>query len=131
MASRGSGYVSTRIEGLNGVIRALVDIGVEVEDLKGAFSEIARFGAIEAARFAPRLTGALASDVRGNRARNKAVITAGRVSVPYAGAINYGWAARGIAPSGFMQKADALVQPYAIRRLEADINAAIKKRGLG
>lgn len=127
MARGGDGL---RIEGLNAVIRDLQAIGLEVDDLKDAFSEIARFGAIEAARFAPKLTGRLASDVRGNRAKSKAVITAGRASVPYAGPINYGWAARGIEASGFMQKADESVQPYALRRLEADINEAIRKRGL-
>lgn len=123
-------YVSTRIDGLNAVVRALLAMGLEVEDLKSSFSEIARFGAVEAARHAPRRSGRLAGDIRGNRARNKAVITAGRVSVPYAGPINYGWAARGIKPSGFMQKADAAVQPYALRVLEHDLTASIRARGL-
>lgn len=129
MARRGI-TVSTRIDNLNSVVRALQALGLDVEDLKDAFSEIARFGAVEAARFAPKLTGRLAGDVRGNRAKAKAVITAGRVRVPYAGPINYGWAKRGIAPSGFMQKADKAVQPYALRRLEADINRSIRRRGL-
>lgn len=130
MAGRGSEYVSVRIDGLSSVVRDLLAIGLEVEDLKGAMSEIARFGAIEAARFAPKQSGRLSSDIRGNRAKAKAVVTAGRVSVPYAGPINYGWAKRGITASGFMQKADAAVQPYALRRLEADINQAIRRRGL-
>lgn len=125
-----SEYVSVRIDGLNTVVRDLLGMGLEVEDLKGAFSEIARFGAIVAARHAPRRSGALAGDIRGNRARNKAVITAGRSSLPYAGPINFGWAARGIKPSGFMQKADTELQPYSLRVLEQDINAAIRRRGL-
>jgi hypothetical protein len=123
-------YVSVRIDGLNAVIRDLLAMGLQVEDLKGAFSEIARFGAVLAARHAPRRTGRLAGDVRGNRARNKAVVAAGRSAVPYAGPINYGWAARGIQPSGFMQKADQELQPYALRVLEQDINASIRRRGL-
>lgn len=123
--------VSIRVDGLAQVIRSLLEIGLDVQDLKGAFSEIARQGAVLAAGFAPRLSGRLAGDVRGNRARSKAVISAGRMSVPYAGPINYGWAAHNIAPSGFMQRADRLLQPYALRRLEADINTSIRKRGLG
>src|SRR5688500_18024830 len=99
-------HVTIRVDGLNAVVRSLLAMGLEVEDLKDAFSEIARFGAVVASRHAPRRTGRLASDIRGNRARSKAVVTAGRVSVPYAGPINYGWAAHGIEPSGFMQKAD-------------------------
>lgn len=122
--------ISVSINGLNAVTRDLLAMGLEVEDLKGAFSEIARFGAIVAARHAPRRTGRLAGDIRGNRARNKATITAGRSSLPYAGPINYGWAARGIQPSGFMQKADKELQPYSLRVLEQNINAAIRARGL-
>lgn len=120
-----------KVSGLNQVVRQLQEIGVEVEDLKGAFSNIAAMGARHAARFAPKgPTGRLAGDIRGNRAKSKAVVTAGRKSVPYAGPINYGWAKRNIAPSGFMQRADKAVQPFALRRLEAEINLQIKKRGM-
>jgi hypothetical protein len=126
MASRTGFHVS----GLNQVVRDLQAIGVEVEDLKDAFSEIAREGAQVVARHAPRLSGALAGDVRGNRAKSKAVVTAGRSSLPYAAPINYGWARHSIEPSGFMQKGDKEMQPYALRRLEADINEGIRRRGL-
>lgn len=119
-----------RVDGVPAVVAALAAIGIEVDDLKDAFAEIARQGAVVAARHAPVLTGRLAGDIRGNRSRSRATITAGRVSVPYAGPINYGWAARGIAPAGFMQKADQELQPYALRRLEDDINAAIRRRGI-
>lgn len=129
MAKRGE-TVTFRIDGLTRVVAGLVSLGVEVDDLKDAFSDIAQQGATLAASYAPRRSGALAGDIRGNRAKSKAVITAGRVSVPYAGPINYGWSAHGIAPSLFLQKADAQLQPYALQRLEANINAAITKRGL-
>lgn len=119
-----------RVQGLNTLVRDLLAIGVEVEDLKDAFSAIAREGAVVAARHAPRLTGRLAGDIRGNRAKNKAVVTAGRVSVPYAGPINYGWPARHISAAGFMQAADREWQPYAVARLEHEINVSIIRRGL-
>lgn len=122
--------VSIRVDGLNGVVRGLIAMGLEVDDLKDAFSQIARTGAILAAGYAPKKSGRLAGDIRGNRAKSKAVIAAGRVSVPYAGPINYGWAAHGISPAGFMQKADADLEPYALRALERDINAKIRARGL-
>lgn len=126
-----SSWISTRVDGLSGVVRGLLDLGLEVDDLKDAFSDIARVGAQLAARYAPRRSGRLAGDVRGNRARSKAVVTAGRVSVPYAGPINFGWAARNIEPSGFMQKADKQLQPYALRALERHINNSIHRKGLG
>lgn len=126
MADR-SGF---RVEGLTSVVRALQAMGLDVEDLKDAFSEIASEGARAAASFAPVRTGRLASNIRGNRAKSKAVVAAGRASVPYAGPINYGWATRGIAPSGFMQAADRAMQPRAIQTLEDEVNRKIRERGL-
>lgn len=119
-----------RIDGLNAVVRALVAMGLDVDDLKDAFSNIAGVGAKVAAGFAPKQSGRLAGDIRGNRAKAKAVITAGRTSVPYAGPINYGWAAHNIEPAGFMQKADQQMRPYALRRLEQEINYKIRQKGL-
>lgn len=119
-----------RVDGLNAVVRGLLAVGLEVEDLKDSFSDIASFGARLAAGYAPKRSGRLAGDVRGNRARSKAVIAAGRVSVPYAGPINYGWAKHNISPAGFMQKADKQLQPWSLRRLERDINSKIRRKGL-
>lgn len=123
-------YGGIRVDGLARVTRALVEFGLEVDDLKDAFSSIADEGARLAGRLAPQRTGALAGDVRGNRARSSAHVAAGRASVPYAGPINYGWRAHHIAPAGFMQKADQQWQPYALRRLEQEINKQIVRRGL-
>lgn len=123
-------HVTIRVDGLNAVVRSLLALGLEVEDLKDAFSNIARTGAAVASSHAPRRSGRLAADIRGNRARGKAVITAGRSSVPYAGPINYGWAAHNIEASGFMQAADRAMEPYALKALTNDINSKIRKRGL-
>lgn len=122
--------VSFQIAGLNAVIRDLLALGLEVEDLKTAFGAIADEGAREASLFAPKVTGRLAGDIRGNRAKSKAVVTAGRASVPYAAPINYGWPAHNIEPSGFMQKVDDRWGDYALRRLEEEINKQIARRGL-
>ena len=121
-----------RVEGLNQLTRDLLALGLTVDDLKGAFGAISAQGAALAADFAPHRTGRLARSVRGNRAKNKAVITAGRKSsTPYAGAINYGWPARGIEASEFMQRADLAMRPVAVEKLEAEIDRAINRRGLG
>lgn len=119
-----------QVQGLTAVVRDLQQLGLEVDDLKDAFSKIAAEGARVASLYAPRRTGRLAGDIRGNRAKSKAVIAAGRSSVPYAGPINYGWPKRGIAASGFMQKADQQMQPVAIQRLEDEINRIIRVKGL-
>ena len=117
-----------KVEGLNQVVRALQQMGVEVDDLKDAFAKIADQAAQVAASNAPRLTGRLAADIRGNRAKSKAVVTAGRASVPYAGPINYGWPKRGIEASQFMQRADEEMQPKALQLLEDEINTKIREK---
>ena len=128
MASTSSG--SVQIYGLTRVTRDLRGVGVDVEDLKDAFADVALMGARTAARYAPKRTGQLARDIRGNRAASKAVVTAGRARVPYAGAINYGWRKRNISAAGFMQKADRAIAPFAYRRLLTGIDRAISRRGL-
>lgn len=122
--------VGFRVEGLGQVVAGLQALGLDVDDLKGAFSEIAAEGAEVASAAAPRRGGRLAGDVRGNRAKSKAVVTAGRASVPYAGPINYGWPTRHIGASGFMQAADDAMRPRAVQLLEDEINKAIRTRGL-
>lgn len=119
-----------RVEGLKQVVRDLEALGLDVSDLKAAFAVIAAEGARRAAQLAPHKSGRLSGNVRGNRAKAKAVVTVGGATVPYAGAINYGWFARNIKPAGFLQKADEQMQPIAVQRLEAEINHQIRKRGL-
>jgi hypothetical protein len=119
-----------RIDGLNRVVRDLPGLGLDISDLKDAFSDIAAEGARLASSFAPKRTGTLAASVRGNRAKNKAVVAAGKARVPWAGPINYGWRARGIAPSRFMQKADEAMQPRALAELENAIEKKIREKGL-
>lgn len=124
-------YGGVKVSGLTAVTRALLEIGLEVEDLKDAFSSIADEGARLVSSLAPvGPTGRLAGDARGNRARSSAHVAVGRASVPYAGPINFGWAAHNISPNGFMQRADEAWQPYSLRRMEQEINKQIAKRGL-
>lgn len=120
-----------RVEGLNKLTRALTKAGVEVDDLKDVFAGIAALGARVASSFVPQRSGALRATIRGNRAKSKAVVTAGRARVRYAGPINYGWQARNIAPARFMQRADGVVAPRAVELLEDGINDVINREGLG
>lgn len=120
-----------RIEGLNKKVRDLQALGLEVDDLKDAFSTIADEAAEVVTSYVPvGETGALADTVRGNRAKSKAVVRAGKAAVPYAGPINYGWPARGIEAAEYMQKGDQEMQPVAVRRLEEEIEHQIRKRDL-
>lgn len=123
-------YVSTRVEGLNQLVRGLTQAGVAVEDLKGAFGTIAKRGAGYASGFAPRRSGRMAGSVRGNKAKNKAVITVGGARVSYAGPQNFGWPARGIPAAGFMQRADAKITPEAPGLIEDELGDILRREGL-
>lgn len=119
-----------KVEGLNQTLTALQRFGVEAADLKDVMAEIAAEGARLASGFAPKRTGRLAATVRGNKAKAKAIVIAGRARTPYAGAINYGWPKRGIGPALFMQRADAALAPRAVEMLEHGLDGAIAKVGL-
>jgi hypothetical protein len=119
-----------KVEGLSQLAKDLQALGLDVDDLKDSFSAIADKGARVAADFAPRKSGRLAASIRGNRAKNKAVVAAGKARVPYAGVQNYGWPKRGIKGSGFLQKADEVLRPEALELLEREIKEKIAKRGL-
>lgn len=119
-----------QVEGLNQTVRALQRFGAEVDDLKEVFAGIAAEGARLASSFAPVKTGRMAATIRGNRAKNKAVVVVGRARVPYAGVINYGWPRRGIRPALFMQRADTAMAPRAVEMLETGINELVRRVGL-
>ena len=122
--------MAVRVEGLKRAVRSLQRAGAEVSDLKGVFAEIAAEGATLAARYAPKRTGRLAGTVRGNKAKNKAVVLAGRARVPYAGAINYGWPKRNIKPANFLARADAELQERVPQMLEEGIQRIIERNDL-
>jgi hypothetical protein len=118
------------VTGLRELVRDLQSLGVEVADIKSAFGEIAAEAAGLAAGFAPRRTGKLAGSIRGSKAKNKAVVSAGGARVPYAGVQNYGWPARGIAASHYMQRADTAIRPRVVPTLERAIDRLIAQRGM-
>lgn len=124
-------YAVVRVEGLNTAVRALQGMGIEVMDLRNAMAKIASQSAqIIQAHTPVGETGRLRADVRGNRAKAKAVVAAGRTSVPYAGPINYGWKAHNIKAALFMQSADARMAFLAPLILEAEINRLLVAHGL-
>lgn len=118
------------VEGLRDKVRALERAGAEVEDLKDAMGAVAKLAADTMAGFAPSKTGALRASIRGNRAKGKAVVTAGKARVRYAGPINYGWAARNIAPANFIAKTDKVMETKAAQLLEDGINDILTRENL-
>ena len=119
--------LEVRVEGLQETVRALQRAGVEVNDLKDVFAPIAAEAADVAQGFTPRRTGALRASVRGNRAKNKAVVTIGKARVPYAGPILYGWKKRNITGSNTIERTDAVMDGRAPQMLERGIARLIER----
>lgn len=122
MASTG-----VKITNLRETVRDLERLGVEVEDLKEAFGAISRDVAAEASGIVPVASGALRASIRIARTKNKAVVRAGTAGTPYAAAINYGWPDRGIAPTEFLTGPANDNQDDHVRKLEANLEALIRK----
>jgi len=118
------------VDGIPQLQRALRGLAGDIEDLDDAFTRIADLAARTASSAAPRRTGRLAGTVRGIASKNKATVTAGSATVGYAGPINYGWPRRNIRATHFMQRADPVINARAVGLLEADIDTAIRRRGL-
>lgn len=122
--------MGVKVSGLNELVRDLESAGVQVADLRKAFTAFTKQARSLAVGFAPRRSGALQRSIRGSTARNYASISAGASTVPYAAPINYGWEKRHIKGSGFMQKADAAIRPHVERDLLQAIYAMLRERDL-
>lgn len=106
-------------------------MGVEVEDLRDAFARIGEEVKPDYQAATPHRSGRLAGDYRVSKAKGKANLYVGRASIPYAGPINYGWAARNIEPSNFVARGDAVAAPKAARSLEEEISRLVQNLNLG
>lgn len=118
------------ITGLRETTRALEKAGADVEELKDAMGEVASVAASTMAPLVPRISGALAGTVRGNRAKAAAVVTIGKARVPYAAPIAYGWPARNIRPGTFIERTDRVMETRAPEILEAGWSRIMERNGL-
>lgn len=121
---------TVQVEGLREIVRALEQAGVDVEDLKDIFGEIASESAAVAGPAVPRRSGALAGTVRGNRAKNKAVVTIGKARTPYAAPIVWGWPARGIKASPVVPRTNQYMETRAPEVLETGLTRVMEGLGL-
>lgn len=120
----------TKITGAKELIRNLEKLGIDVSDLKVAFTDIARRSADIAASLAPKRTGRLAKSIRGSKTKNRATVAAGSKRVPYAGPVAFGWPARNIKPQNFMWAASARMGPIAEQEIRAELERLLAERHL-
>lgn len=133
------------IDGLNGALRALRSLGVEVNDLKAVFHAISTEARTVMAGFVDSRSGRLARSLKPNRAQNKAIVRGGGARVPYAGAVQWGWGrgnsefntgrfATGIRGSftgqHFFEKTDAVMEPKAEHMITDGIEDLVRKYDL-
>lgn len=115
------------IEGLRETIRGLERLGVDVEDLRGAFGEISEEIVTEAGGLIQVKTGAARATIRPARTKNKAVVRAGTAGVPYPAILNYGWPAHGITGNEFLTGPANNDTDGKARRIEANLDQLIRK----
>lgn len=112
------------VTGLRAALRDMERMGVEAEELRELMTSIAEL--VADAANPPRKSGSLAGTIRPGRVKTRAVIRAGRASVPYAGPIHYGWAARNITPQPFLTDALASRQAAILAELDAGLQRLIE-----
>jgi carbon monoxide dehydrogenase subunit G len=115
------------VKGLREVTRSFKQYEGAVDDLKTANAAISSKVAQSAVATTPKLTGRLASTVKGNRAVQRVQIKAGGARVPYAGVIEYGWPARNIEAQPFLRRAAWTNRDYVIQQYSSNLES-IKRR---
>ena len=78
------------VRGVANLRKGLRKMGDDLSDLKDVNAAVGRLVAQVAQTTAPHRSGALAGSVRSNRAASRAVVMAGRASVPYAVFVHWG-----------------------------------------
>ena len=68
------------IKGLNETVRGLQKVGVESQDLREAFDQVANLAFSSAQRIVPKRSGAMAGGIRKSRRKNAAIL---RQRAPY------------------------------------------------
>ncbi|MBB1482493.1 hypothetical protein H5392_01300 [Tessaracoccus sp. MC1865] len=122
--------VRISITGLAKTFRALEASGVAAESMRDLMHAIGLIVVSTARPDAPTLSGALAGTIRAGRGKTKAVIRAGRASVPYAGVQHYGWPARNIAAKPFLANAVQSTRAQTFAALDEGIGELLRKQGL-
>lgn len=122
--------IQISVENVEQVRKILDKFVQEIEENLNLNKELSETLASKASAMAPRLTGALASSVKGNPSEKKAQILAGSSSVPYAGVQEYGWPNRNIQAQPYLRPAVYNNTGLIIEIYNKHIDDAVKKYNL-
>lgn len=110
--------------------------GGDLQDLRAANRRAVETVRPVAAALAPRRTGRLAATIRVGATVRAGILRAGRKTVPYAGAVHWGWATRPnpakgvrggpIRPHPFMTRAAQATEPVWVPIYQAEIVSALR-----
>jgi hypothetical protein len=122
--------ISISVEGEAQVKAALAKVEKDLTDRSELNKDLSDELSRKASAMAPRLTGALASSVKGNPSNEKAQILAGSESVPYAGVQEYGWPEKNIQAQPYLRPAVFDNIGYIVEKYENYIQSIVKRYDL-
>ena len=125
-----AGAISISVEGEQQVKVALAKVEKDLVDRSELNKDLSNELSRKASAMAPRLTGALASSVKGNASNDKAQILAGSNAVPYAGVQEYGWPAKNIQAQPYLRPAVFDNMDYIVEKYNNYIESIVKKYNL-
>lgn len=83
-----------QVTGLKELRKALLELGIDVAELKDLNQEVGQFVGSTAATRAPRRSGLLAASWRPGASKTQVTVRFGSASVPYGNAVHWGTGAR-------------------------------------
>lgn len=122
--------ISISVKGEEQVKAALAKVEKDIIDRSDLNKDLSDELSREASARAPRLTGELASTVKGNPSADKAQIVAGGGSVVYAGVIEYGWPEKNIQEQPYLRPAVYDNLNYIEEKYNDYIKSIIKRYNL-
>ena len=122
--------ISVSVKGEEQVKAALAKIEKDIIDRSELNKDLSEELSKKASAMAPRLTGALASSVKGNPSAEKAQILAGSNTVVYAGVQEYGWSEKNIQEQPYLRPAVYENLTYIEEKYNNYIESVIKRYNL-
>lgn len=125
-----AGAISISVEGEGQVKAALAKVEKDIIDRSELNKDLSDELSRKASAMAPRLTGELASSVRGNPSSDKAQIVAGGGGVVYAGVQEYGWPEKNIQEQPYLRPAVYENLTYIEEKYNDYLKSVIKRYDL-
>lgn len=117
-----------RIDGARQLRAGLAELEGGIDDLKAANKDAASIAAAGAAARAPKVSGRLGATIRAAGTKSAGVVRVGtKARAPYAGPINYGWAARNIKPTFFLNDGAQATESRWVQVYETHLSQLVER----